>query len=808
MMAMLLDLKYALRQLYQSPRFTAMTLGVLLGGLSIALFTFSFLYTTIYKPLPLPDGATAKRLVVYNDGEFDMPTAREFQAITQSANSFAEIGIFRDQDVRLSKGDAGRNFSGTAVQGGFFEFSRTKVLAGRTLNAQDSQPGAPAVAVLSEEIWDDEFNRDPQLLGQAIELNGVQTEVVGIMPSGYRFPDIARIWLPLPDKVFDAQAPVSEQFDAYIRLKEDVDIATAEREITQTLRTLQQQNQQRYGMEPVQKQARILTFQMAQTGGEGATVFFFLSSVSWVVLLLACINVGNLLLARILEKQKETAIRNALGASSRRLIGQLMWEGVLITLLGTFLSVCLVGAVLDYVNVALRSWLPGAGLFWWQYGLDGATLLMALAYMLSTVFLAVFLPAWRSTRQDINATLRDGTRGAQSRKAGRLSRILVTTQVFLVAILMLIGSISALIANKFVNLDLGDDYQNVMSTRYSPPEHDYPSAQQRLNLTYALMNAVQNHNAVTHVSVAQWLGPHAVYFADKAYSDEQKGTDIDTIAMLGDFQTTGVQLLEGRLFNPGDTMDKRKVVIISESMAKRYWSGQSALEQHFTMELEGKKQQVFVVGVVSDLMNPTTLFGKLDSADEIYISGSQFVQTQQKLSYRILPGTRNADEIFYQAMYKIAPNLEVSQTVMPAIKNRDKMRESMKFISNLTFATGAFALVLAVIGIYGLTANAVAQRTHEIGIRRAVGARDSTIVSLFMRQGAVQLAIGLGLALLLFALLAMGFQQFTEGLFPAGAYFAMAVAVSAALAGVVLLAVYIPIKRAIKLEPVAALRYE
>ncbi|TMO83480.1 permease, partial [Pseudoalteromonas ruthenica] len=106
------------------------------------------------------------------------------------------------------------------------------------------------------------------------------------------------------------------------------------------------------------------------------------------------------------------------------------WEGVLITLLGTFLSVCLVGALLDYVNVALRSWLPGAGLFWWQYGLDGATLLMALAYMLSTVMLAVFLPAWRSTRQDINATLRDGTRGAQSRKAGRLSRVLVTTQVF------------------------------------------------------------------------------------------------------------------------------------------------------------------------------------------------------------------------------------------------------------------------------------------------------------------------------------------------------------------------------------------
>ncbi|WP_230090671.1 ABC transporter permease [Pseudoalteromonas rubra] len=808
MMAMLLDLKYALRQLYKSPKFTVMTLGVLLGGLSIALFTFSFLYTTIYKALPLPEGESAKRLVVYNDGEFDMPTANEFQALRQGAQAFSELGIFRDQDVRMSKGEAGRNFFGAAVQGGFFEFSRIKPLTGRTLNAQDSLPGAPAVAVISEEVWEDEFNRDPQMLGQAIELNGVQTEVVGIMPKGYRFPHIARIWLPLPDKVLDAQAPMSEQFNAYIRLKEGVEIATAEREMTQILRTLQLQNQQSYGMEPVQKQARILTFQMAQTGGEGATVFFFLSAVSWVVLLLACINVGNLLLARILEKQKETAIRNALGASSGRLISQLMWEGVLITLLGTFLSVCLVGALLDYVNVALRSWLPGAGLFWWQYGLDGATLLMALAYMLSTVMLAVFLPAWRSTRQDINATLRDGTRGAQSRKAGRLSRVLVTTQVFLVALLMLIGSISALIANKFVNLDLGDDYQNVMSTRYNTPEHEYPSPQQRLNLTYVLMNEVQNHNAVTHVSVAQWLGPSNVFFADNAYGDGQTGTEIDTISMLGDFQATGVKLLEGRLFNLGDTMDKRKVVIISDSMAQRYWPGQSALEQHFTMELEGKNQQVFVVGVVSNLMNPKSLFGKLDSADEIYISGSQFVQTLQKLSYRILPGTRNADEIFYQAMYKIAPNLEVTQTVMPAIKNRDKMRESMKFISQLTFATGGFALVLAVIGIYGLTANAVAQRTHEIGIRRAVGARDSIIVGLFMRQGAVQLVIGLGLALLLFALLAMGFQKFTEGLFPVGAYYALAVAVSAALSAVVLLAVYMPIKRAIKLEPSAALRYE
>lgn len=808
MMAMMLDLKYALRQLYKSPKFTVMTLGVLLGGLSIALFTFSFLYTTIYKPLPLPEGKSAQRLAVYNDGEFDMLTANEFMAVKQGVSVFSELGIYRDQDVRMSKGEAGRNFFGAAVQAGMFEFSRTKPLVGRTFTALDSLPGAPAVAVISEEMWADEFNRDPQLLGRAIELNGVQTEIVGIMPQGYRFPHIARIWLPLQDNIFDAQAPISEQFNVYIRLKEGVEVVHAEREITQVLRSLQLQNQQSYGMEAVQKQARILTFQMAQTGGEGATVFLFLSAISWVVLLLACINVGNLLLARILEKQKETAIRNALGASSGRLISQLMWEGILITVLGTFLSVCLVGALLDYVNVGLRSWLPGAGLFWWRYGLDGATLMMALVYMLGTLFMAVFLPAWRSTRQDINTTLRDGTRGAQSRKAGRLSRILVTTQVFLVALLMLIGSVSALIANKFVNIDLGDDYQNVMSTRYSTPERTYPSAQQRLNLTYALMDEVQSHSAVTHVSVAQWLGPKKVHFGHQEFDQAQTGTEIDTISMIGDFQTTGVRLLEGRLFNRADTADKRKVVIISDSMAQRYWPGESALEQHFVMEIEGNREQVYVVGVVSNLMNPKSLFGRLDSADEIYLSGSQFVQTLQKLSYRILPGTTNAEEIFYRAMYNTAPNLDVTQTVMPAIKNRDKMRESMRFISHLTFATGAFALALAVIGIYGLTANAVAQRTHEIGIRRAVGARDRTIIALFMRQGAAQLVIGLGLALLLFSVIAMGFQSFTEGLFPVSAYFVMACLVSIALTLVVLLAVYMPISRAIKLEPSSALRYE
>lgn len=807
-MSMLIDIKYALRLLFKAPKFTAMTLGVLVGGLSISLFTFSFLYSVVYKPLPIPEAETAKSIGILFDGEFNAMSAYEFHQVKDNVSSFAELGVYNDLNVRLSVGQSGKDISGSYVQAGFFEFSRTQPILGRTIHSSDTKVGANPVALISYETWQTELNGSDDVLTKTMKLNGMITQIVGVMPQGYYFPNSSRVWLPLSDEVFNVTPKQSEYFSAYGRVKENTSIEQAELELGQAINQIYQQNVTIYDLPKLEKSAKLLSFQSAQTNGQGGIVFAFLNAISWLILLLACINVGNLLLARTIERQKETAIRAALGATTSRLVSQLMWEGIIISTLGGILSLLLVGAALDYTDIMLRSWMPGGGSFWWHWGMDVETLLMGIAFTVVTILLAAFLPAWRSANQDINTTLRDGTRGAQSKKAGRISRFLVTTQVFLVATLMLIGAVSGFISHKFINLDMGDNYQNVMSARMSIPENKYPEPQQQLALFQALKERVEQHPQVDSVVSTVWYPGSTVTLEGFDYASEADKPKIDTLTVIGSTETVGLNLVAGRQFSYLDKVGNRKTAIISQSMAKRYWPGESPLEKSFTVNINDNNEKVFVVGVVTDRLNPSTMFARLDTADEIYLSGLQFMSDFQMVYYRIAPNTSNAEEIFYQALFATDRSIEMNYSVQLASKNRNLMRDSMGLMSNVTFGTGFFALLLALVGIYGLTANSVAQRTHEIGIRRAVGASDKSIIQLFLKQGARQLVIGLGLALLFFALIAFGFHKFTEELFPVAFYFILAGTVIAGLSAVVMLAILAPTKRAVKMEPSMALRYE
>ena len=807
-MSMLIDIKYAFRLLFKAPKFTAMTLGVLIGGLSISLFTFSFLYTMVYKPLPIPEAETAKAITVEFDGNYNLITGYEYNNVKESVTSFTEFGVYDNRNIRLSVEQSGKDISGSYVQNGFFEFSRTEPILGRAIQAQDNKVGASPVALISYEIWQSELNGDEGVLSKSLMLNGVITDVIGVMPKGYLFPNTSQIWLPLSDSVFNATAEQSENYFAYGRVNAGTTIEQAELELGQAINQVYQQNVALYNMPEFEKGAKLMSFQAAQTNGQGSIVFVFLNAISWLILLLACINVGNLLLARTIERQKETAIRAALGATTSRLVSQLMWEGVIISTVGGILSLLLVGAALDYTEIAFHSWIPGGGSFWWHWSMDLQTLLMGIAFTVVTILLSAFLPAWRSANQDINTTLRDGTRGAQSKKAGRISRILVTSQVFLVATLMLIGSVSAYISHKLINLEMGDDYSYVMSARMSIPENKYPEPMQQLALFQSLKENIEQHPQVVGVVANDWRRQSTVTLEGKDYASEESKPKIDTITVIGDTATVGIDLVAGRQFTHLDKLGHRKTAMISQSMAKRYWPGESALEKSFQVKIDDKNEKVFIVGVVTDRLNASTMFARLDSADEVYVSGLQFINSFQIVYYRTLPNTQNAEEIFYQAMFDTDRSIEMTYSVQLASKNRNMMRDSMGLMSNVTFGTGFFALLLAMVGIYGLTANSVAQRTHEVGIRRAVGASDKNITQMFLKQGARQLVIGLGLAVVLFALISFGFHKFTEEIFPVYLYFGIAITVVSVLSVIVMLAIFTPTKRAVKMEPSIALRYE
>jgi predicted permease len=807
-MSTFIDIKYAFRLLFKSPKFTAMTLAVLVGGLSISLFTFSFLYSTMHKDLDLPNGDTILSVNAEFNGEFQLWSSYEYFMIKEKQTVFSEFGIYDKQDFRLSFEDSGKNVYGTYVDQGFFNFSGTKATIGRTLQAEDMEVGASPVAVISTQVWNNYYSSNKNIIGMTIVVNDIVTEIVGVMPQGYRFPGSSHIWLPIEQSLIKKTANNPTNAYLYGRLTKGVSKDEAEQMLSQQINTIYQQSAIEYDLEKGNKLVRLWSFPFAQMAGEGTMIFTFLNVIAGMILLLACINVGNLLLARAIERQKETAIRAALGASHNRLVSQLMWEGIIITVLGGVLSVLLVGAALHYTDIILHSWNDQALVFWWNWGMDKETLLMAIAFTLVTIFLSSFLPAWRSANQDINTTLRDGTRGAQGKKAGRLSRFLVTTQVFLVAILMLIGSMSGYISNKLVNLETGDDYTNVMKARLSLPENKYAESQQQIAFYQSLIAGIKSHPRVNGVVLNNWLGDFRLTLEGVDYTDENSKPSVDTLSVIGETDTIGVALVDGRFLNHQDKEGNRKVALISQSMANRYWPGESVIGKSFQLKINENNEKLFIVGVVTNRMNPKTMLGKLDSADEVYTSGLQFMTSFQNLYYLIEGEMINTEEIFYQALYKTDRTIDLFYAVQPAEKNRGMMRDVMQLTSNITFGTGFFALMLALVGIYGLTANSVGQRTHEVGIRRAVGATDKSIVNMFLKQGAKQLIKGLGLALLLFVLIAFGFNKMSEGLFPTYLYVVLALTVVVGLSTIVMLAIYAPTRRAVKMEPSSALRYE
>ncbi len=813
-MSVLIDIKYALRLLFKAPKFTAMTVSVLVGGLSISLFTFSFLYSTLHKALPMPEGETALvfstetiGISMNMDANQNFLSAYEFKEIAKIQTSLDEFGLYKSSDVRLSFEDTGKNIPATYVDGGFSKFSRTQAMMGRTIQPQDMVVGATPVAVISYETWQNELSGSKGVLKESINLNDIVTDVIGVMPQGYRFPGIAKIWLPLNQAQLDAQQNTSSYFSAYARLKSGVSNEQATKNLSAALDQLYQQSVKLYNQPEANKIVHLRTYPMDQVNGVGNTMFIFLNVVAWSILALGCINVGNLLLARSMERQKETAIRAALGASSKRLVSQLMWEGIIITIVGAILSVLLVGAALDYTNIALHSWMPNSIVFWWHWGLDKETLGMAIIVTLVTIILAVFLPAWRSAHQDINTTLRDGTRGAQSKKAGRLSRLLVTIQVFLVAFLMLIGALSGYVSQTFINLEIGDDYSDSMRATINLPKNKYKTPQEQALLFQALLERIKNDSNVidAHSTTFSHL---PITLKEFDYNDSHEKLTIDTFTVIGNTEFSGIKLVAGRHFNRRDKIGARKVVIISQSMANRYWPGESALEKKITIEIEGKDETLFIVGIVTNRMNPRSIFGRLDSEDETYISGLQFVNPRMRIYYKTIKGSVKTEDIFYRALFDIDRNIEVDQTVQPAERNRNVMRDSMRLASKVIFGTGLFSLMLALVGIYGLTANSVTQRTHEIGIRRAVGATDKNIINMFIKQGGKQLITGLGLALLLFSLISVIFNEFSEGVIPIYLYFALASAVVTCLSLIVMLAIYAPTRKAVVMEPSLALRYE
>jgi predicted permease len=796
---MITDLKYALRLLRKSPWFTALTVLVLAGGLGISLYTYAALSTMMYRELPFPDGGSVVRIGYGAWPNFEPLDAFELAELRTQAELVDELGVYRDARALVGEAGASRSILAAESDWRIFEFTRAQPLLGRGFVRDDAASGAEPVAVLGYATWQSAFAGDASVVGTLARINGQLTRIVGVMPEGYGFPSNKGIWLPISAADLEPAGYSGRRFDAYARIGPGVSVEAAETELTALVQRARLR--QPDADERAAGAVSILSFQEESFGVLGTLIFAVLNLLSLSILLLAAVNIGNLLLARTNARMSEIGVRVALGAPRFRLIAQTALENVVLCVLGgaiaIFLAVRALAATSSFMRDLIGDYLP----FWWTWGLDGELIVVAALLLALTLVVVSVLPALSVSRADPNALLRDGARAGRGLETGRISRALVTVQVALISAVMLVGSVAALIAGRTTSFDPGMETANIYMMSVALPEDRYATVDARLSFYDRLLAELRATPGIDAARIQQETGGARLALADVEYLTPEDRPSAWLVVLSESPVPIGPTMIEGRTFDGRDGATSLKTALVSRELARKQWPGKSPIGETIEVAAFGSTVQRVIVGVVSDtVFDPVGMTAAGNSA--IYVPLPQVVLPAARAIVRHFGGETAAHAAMYEALARIDPTIAPSiQTYETAI---GQLTLFSRTITKLFAGCGAFAILLAITGIYGMSSNAVVLRTHEIGLRRALGATNRSVIGLFVRQSARQLTIGLALSVLLSAaVLAVVRQTFSIG---AGEIAVIGAGVVSVISATVLLSVYLSVRSAIRLDPSSALR--
>ena len=739
---------------------------VLAGGLSISLFTITFIYTMAYKPLELPNGQRIVEVCGERPSGACLPLkAFEFATIRSEVQSLEKLGVYSMRYRSYVQTED--KFIETAIaqtEPSMFQFSESGPILGRIFQETDSIPQAEPVAVLSYDFWKLAFEKDPAILGLHINLNGTPTRVIGVMPQGFTFPRWSDIWIPAGQELTNPanNEPVFVSVFGY--RKQGVSNKEANQEINNLLFRMRQQ----YPFDALSTKAMTMgSFERDASAVDSGYVtslprkdfrtitdqmiFIILITLSGILFLLACINVGTLLLARTNERMKDISICVALGAPRKRLLVQTMSESIVITILGASLAVLLSAVWLEALNFFNSTVLGDESLeFWMHWKIENLTLLLAVVFALLTVMITSALPSWRIVNGDFNAVMRDGTRGARGIKSSRFSKSLVVTAVALISILLytftVFGSVMWSLGGTYRVVQPDGIYSVEISTN-----NQFANAAERLRFAQSLQSQILDHPDSEAVLMAGVAGNQALALNDDVYFSEQEKPRSPVQVVAGDLGIIGVSLLEGRLLDTRDNSDSAPVAIVSVSLAERLWPGQSPVGENMEISFPGEDDisSLFtIVGMVSDSpIDGSDLFKQ--EFEMVYLPLGQIDSTNITAIMQSRANEQQAVKLLGDIV--LALNSGVDFSILSWVENRQMTSSVINSVVAVFAALGIFAFLVSIAGIFGLTKNSILLRTQEIGTRRALGASDSTISRNFTLQGAKQTLTGMMIAFLICA---------------------------------------------------------
>ncbi|MFN0180958.1 MAG: ABC transporter permease [Gemmatimonadales bacterium] len=799
------DVKYAIRLLAKSPVFTVLTVLILGGGLGVSVFTYSFLRTAVLAPLPLVEGERVVKILGQSPGGgSQLLDAADIAAIRPSIRNLTNLGLYTGRVLSLGSEGRGLSVDATATESSLFTVAGIPPILGRVIQPADGEPGAEPVMVLSHRAWEVGLGADSAVVGTTIVVNGTPTRLVGVMPPRFGFPVAAEAWIPLRTEIAAATTPGVYWVEGFARLAVGTTVERATAELATLLEAARRER--RAPGDTTQASGILLrSFPEAQIGDEAPLILVVMNGLAALVLLLACINVGNLLLARANERARETAVRLALGASRPRLIMQNLWESVILCLLGGAVAVGLAAGGLAVIDRWSWLYLEGNLAFWWVWRFGGSDLLATTGFITLAIAGLGGVVSYRATTTELTAVLAEGGVRGGGRREGRAARFLVATQVAAVSVLMFVGVMAGIVSHRVLRLDVGHDTENLLSGAIDLPADRIRDSTAAARYFQQLMLRTQGHPAIAHLLLQAPLaapqdegGRLEVAARERARGSEPRAYQL---AIAGSLATLGVSVLQGREFDERDRTGPA-TVLVSRALAEREWPGETPIgrQLRFSGAADSARWHT-VVGVVGNVLHGNPL-SRERSELAVY---RPMVRLDLRGASALIKhrgdeaATRSA---LLETMAFLDPTIATDrlESYSEALAMMGRIARGTVNLLSVCFG---FALLIALTGTYGLMARSIGRRTREIGVRRALGATDRTILRLLLGQGSRQLAIGAVVALPITAGAGVAFAS----VFPIGRGTAVAIAVgvAVAIAAVVLAATYLPTRRAVALEPREAL---
>jgi predicted permease len=797
------DLRYALRSLRKSPGFAAVAILALALGIGANTAVFTVVNGVLLRPLPFPDAA---RLLLISSkpqagpfefglGLFDQ-TYLEFQGHNQS---FERVATFDQDSVTLTGAGDALRAPASRVTSSFFPVLRVNPAIGRAFLPEEEQRGKRDVAILGDKLWRSRFDADPRILGKTIVLNGIRHNVVGVMPAGFAFPYDADVWLPLTV----GDDPGNSYFRPVVgRLRPSVSRQQAQAELEAFARHLP------LGRDETRSNIvwEILPLKELLVGNIRKSLLIFMGAVAFV-LLIACANVANLLLMRAASRRQEIAVRTALGARRQRLIRQLLTESILVSLAGAA-----AGVLLAIVGVRVLLALAPAGKVPRidEIHIDGWVLVFALALGTVTGILFGIVPALQATGRELREFLSQGGRALTARRE-RLRSALVVSEIAL-SLVLLTGA--GLMLKSFLRMravNPGFRAENIVTLSVDLPDSTYKTAAAMQAFDALTLSKLSNLPGVISAGAVNWLPLLPWLVSGNFHLGDGRpmlrGYMVDKAAVSPDyFRVMGIRLLNGRSFADRDSSNAPPVAIISQSVARTFWPGNDSLGKRITLEDDAKPDDwLTIVGVVDDVKQKSLI----EPASPAIYQPYQQVKRPFFLSHMaFVVRTAVNPESVATAMRGVLKEVDRSQPVSIASMTEliAATTAEQSFQARLISIFSVLALLLSAIGIYGVLAYAVAERTREIGIRMALGAEKIDITRMVLKRSLLLVAIGVALGISGALFISRVLTKFLFGVRPDDP--ATLLMVTAILAAVAILAGLLPARRATRVDPLTALRWE